>query len=48
MASHTHYDTGHVLVAAWDSNAGIVVLGTGYSLNTIGNDLSGLKRESHS
>ena len=48
MASHAHYNTGHVLVAARDSNAGIVVLGTRYGLNTISNNLSGLKRESHS
>lgn len=47
VAGHRHDTTGHILVAAGDSDAGIMMLGTGDGLDTISDDLSTLKREPH-
>ena len=43
MASHGHYAAWHVLVAAWDRNTRVMMLGTCDGLDAIRNDLSSLK-----
>lgn len=45
--AHGHQDTRHVLVAARNGNVGVVVLGHHHGLNGVGNNVSGLKRVSH-
>jgi hypothetical protein len=48
VAGKGHDDAGHVLVAAGDGDAGIVVLGAGYRFYAVGDDFSGLEGEAHS
>lgn len=40
VAGEGHDNAWHVLVTTWDSNAGVVVLGTGHSLDGVRNDLA--------
>lgn len=47
VAGHGHDASGHVLIAAGDGDAGVVVLGTGDGLDAIGYDLASLQGESH-
>ena len=47
MAGHRHDTARHILVAARDSNAGIMMLSASDGLDAISDDLSTLERESH-
>jgi hypothetical protein len=48
VARKGHDDAGHVLVTAWDGDAGVVVLGACHGFNAVCDDFSGLQGEPHS
>ena len=47
VPSERHDYAGHVLVTTGDRNAGVMVLGAGYSFDGVGDYLAGLKGEAH-
>jgi hypothetical protein len=47
VSRECHNYPGHVLVAAWDGDAGVVVLGACYGFDAIGYYFAGLKAEAH-
>jgi hypothetical protein len=48
VSRECHDHAGHVLVATWDRDAGVVVLRTCNRLDAVGYYLAGLQTESHS
>jgi len=48
VARKGHDDAWHVLVAAGDGDAGVVVLGAGYGFDAVGDDFPGLEGKAHS
>jgi hypothetical protein len=47
VAGKCHDAARHVLVATWQSDAGIVVLGAGHGFDAVSDEFASLKRESH-
>lgn len=47
MSRESHDDSGHVLVASGNGYAGVMVLSTCYSLDTVGDDFASLEGEAH-
>jgi len=38
---------GHVFIAAWDGDVGVMVLATGYGFDAVSDNFASLKRETH-